>query len=551
MNFWRITTCRLRHYHHVNKLNLINENESNYYMKKALVLLVLFSIMFHKNNAQVNHLPLLQMSSPKKQISITLYAVDSFALYKEYSYSDYGESKILFNGKYYYRNDTLFFSAKNNIFKIKKETDEIYSVIGKIYTQTDTVCTGDKFFTRVYYPNGQVKQSGGWTNDGLREGVWIYYDSSGFEIRKRAFKNGVLINDNYEWGKTRQKITRVNAPVKQPLLELSSSKRPIYLALYKDSFTLSQYSSCDELIEQKIFFSGKTYYTGDTLILKARNNYVFSVFSLLRFGEPESKDTVFLKERNNITFKFKKENHETYSLITPIYTNNDTLRYNDKFYVDRTYYPNGERKILGGMWFNGLKRDIWSYYDSTGTAGRKYPIRKRLYKFGLLEDDDYKWNWEAEASTKPLVKMSSLRAGLELRLYTDTFTLSKASYFDDDGMPTKRVVLFGGEYNYLNDTLILKTGNRIIKLKKEADEIYSLLTPLYIGSDSLNVNDKFLTNIIYHPNGKIKILGGWLNDVKDDIWLWYYYDSTGNLTRKKAFKNGALINDNYKWDWEK
>jgi hypothetical protein len=100
-----------------------------------------------------------------------------------------------------YCNDILFLLSKNNIIlKLKKETDEIYSLISPIHTPTDTLYMGDKFFAwTIRYPNGQTKQSGGWNMNGQKDGAWMYYDSTGNEIRKRSFKNGILMDDNFKW----------------------------------------------------------------------------------------------------------------------------------------------------------------------------------------------------------------------------------------------------------------------------------------------------------------------------------------------------------------
>lgn len=43
--------------------------------------------------------------------------------------------------------------------------------------------------TIVYFPNGQVHQKGWYKND-LRDSLWFYYDESGKEVDRHAFRNG-------------------------------------------------------------------------------------------------------------------------------------------------------------------------------------------------------------------------------------------------------------------------------------------------------------------------------------------------------------------------
>lgn len=43
--------------------------------------------------------------------------------------------------------------------------------------------------TMVYYPNGKLQYSGWFKND-LKDSLWFFYDQSGKEIDKHAFRNG-------------------------------------------------------------------------------------------------------------------------------------------------------------------------------------------------------------------------------------------------------------------------------------------------------------------------------------------------------------------------
>jgi hypothetical protein len=116
----------------------------------------------------------------------------------------------------------------------------------------------------------------------------------------------------------------------------------------------------------------------------------------------------------------------------------------------------------------------------------------------------------------------------------------------DNGVTT---LLLDGPCYEMHDTLMLKTGNTAIKLEKETDEIFSLITPVYTNRDTLEADEKFLATILYYPNGKNKQSGTWDKDNRKD-YIWYYSDSTGTTIRKRLFRHGVLIDDNFKWDWE-
>jgi hypothetical protein len=139
---------------------------------------------------------------------MTLTLSDTFDLSTGRSYGHLSDKKTLFGGKYYYSHDTLFLLAKNNILKLKKENEEVYSVITPIYTPTDTLSTGYKFFAEmIAYPNRQVKEIGerNENTNATKEGVWAYYDSTGKLIKYQLFRDGVLIdNDFHEWGETKE-----------------------------------------------------------------------------------------------------------------------------------------------------------------------------------------------------------------------------------------------------------------------------------------------------------------------------------------------------------
>jgi hypothetical protein len=139
--------------------------------------------------------------------------------------------------------------------------------------------------------------------------------------------------------------------------------------------------------------------------------------------------------------------------------------------------------------------------------------------------------------------MSPLKRYVTLNLYVDSFTVSRF-IMERGGSFSRTVLMFSGVYHEVHDTLVLKTGNNVIKFKKETPEIYTLTTPLYIKQDTLNVNDKFFVTAFYYPNGEYKQTGSWNKNGKKD-GVWRYYDNTGNVIRKRLFKDGALIDDDY------
>jgi hypothetical protein len=161
-------------------------------MKKIFIYVFTLSVL----NARAQFkLPKIDLASPATDCVLFLYSADSFALHKQYHTFDIIDYKLLYSGKYYYSHDTLFLATQDKVFTLKKETFEIYTPI-----YLDTLNSSQKFFAwTIRYPNGQTKQNGSWNQNSEKNGLWQYYDSSGAEIRKRVFKNGVLMDDNYKW----------------------------------------------------------------------------------------------------------------------------------------------------------------------------------------------------------------------------------------------------------------------------------------------------------------------------------------------------------------
>jgi hypothetical protein len=131
----------------------------------------------------------IDLFSPTTKLALRLYR-GSFGLFKR------TEKKNICHGKYYFSNDTLFLVTQDNkLFKLKEETFEIYNPIN-----LDTLKSGQKFLAwNIRFPNGKTKQTGGWTKENTKSGVWQYYDSSGLIINKKLFEKGVLVDDNFKF----------------------------------------------------------------------------------------------------------------------------------------------------------------------------------------------------------------------------------------------------------------------------------------------------------------------------------------------------------------
>jgi hypothetical protein len=69
----------------------------------------------------------------------------------------------------------------------------------------ESVEPGQKFLAwSTYYNNGVIKQNGGWTLDGEKQGVWQYHDSSSGRVTyKNAYEHGIILvlNFKFTWEK--------------------------------------------------------------------------------------------------------------------------------------------------------------------------------------------------------------------------------------------------------------------------------------------------------------------------------------------------------------
>lgn len=142
-----------------------------------------------------SELPGIELFSPQTNLSLKLYH-DSFELSSlSFSY-DVIRDRSLFKGKYRLLKDTLFlFAGQDKVFRLKKVTFEIYEPIN-----LDTLNSSQRFLAwTIRYSNGQTKQTGGWTKQNAKQGVWQYFDSTGILINKKLFREGELLIDNFKF----------------------------------------------------------------------------------------------------------------------------------------------------------------------------------------------------------------------------------------------------------------------------------------------------------------------------------------------------------------
>ncbi len=136
----------------------------------------------------------MELFSPNSNVSLNLrdgnYTLSVLTFYGDQIFSDEYQA-----GSYSMLSDTLVLVSSNNkISKLLKETFEIYNPI-----DVDSTNFGQKFLAwSIYYENGQVKQSGGWTSNHQKDGVWAYFDSTGKVINRKIFGKGKLVNDDFK-----------------------------------------------------------------------------------------------------------------------------------------------------------------------------------------------------------------------------------------------------------------------------------------------------------------------------------------------------------------
>lgn len=126
---------------------------------------------------------------PLKDISLDLTSPNNFALAINESHGDMMVSEFYALGQFEFRNDTitLIDSLTNKIFTLLRINEETLKTL-----QCEQVPFGENFLCWTkFYPNGEVKFSGGWEY-GKKEGDWTYIDESGKETYV-FYENGAAV----------------------------------------------------------------------------------------------------------------------------------------------------------------------------------------------------------------------------------------------------------------------------------------------------------------------------------------------------------------------
>lgn len=136
----------------------------------------------------------IEMFSPKSNLSLDLKN-GKFVLDKNEFVSDQIFSTEITTGSYLIKNDILTLSGVNDkTYTLKIETEEILQPIN-----FDTVNQSHKFLAwTTYQTNGQIKQSGDWTENNEKEGVWTFYDEKGNIKNLNLYDKGKIVNDNFK-----------------------------------------------------------------------------------------------------------------------------------------------------------------------------------------------------------------------------------------------------------------------------------------------------------------------------------------------------------------
>jgi hypothetical protein len=129
---------------------------------------------------------------PMKDISLDLTPPNNFELaIDEFYGDDMIISKPYAFGQFEFRNDTITLtdSLTQKRFTFLRINEEILKAL-----KCEHVSFGTNFLCWTkFYPNGQVKFTGGWEND-KKEGGWRYFDASGKETNVFCEKGRVISN---------------------------------------------------------------------------------------------------------------------------------------------------------------------------------------------------------------------------------------------------------------------------------------------------------------------------------------------------------------------
>lgn len=164
-------------------------------MKFLLFLTAFFSfIACRQQYIKTKEFPkMIEMFSPKSNLSLDLKN-DNFILDKNEFSSDQIFTTEITTGAYFINADILTLKGENGkTYTLKIETEEILQPI-----YFDTLKQTHKFLAwTTFHLNGQVKQTGGWTENNEKDGVWSYYDESGIIKNKKLFDKGKVVNNNF------------------------------------------------------------------------------------------------------------------------------------------------------------------------------------------------------------------------------------------------------------------------------------------------------------------------------------------------------------------
>jgi hypothetical protein len=169
-------------------------------MKKQYLFLCLFlCIQVHGQNARVSNpgYRYAELFSPQSQMSLSLDS-NRFQLAKCHFSGDLGLRILTDTGRFSFAGDTLVLhsTTHHKIFELIERSNEVYDPIA-----VDSVAANQLFLAwTLRYANEVTKQTGGWTMDGRKQGVWRYYDSSGGKaLPMREYDKGVLKDSNFKW----------------------------------------------------------------------------------------------------------------------------------------------------------------------------------------------------------------------------------------------------------------------------------------------------------------------------------------------------------------
>ncbi|MCS3531602.1 hypothetical protein [Chryseobacterium sp. JUb7] len=170
---------------------------------------------------------------------------------------------------------------------------------------------------------------------------------------KTLFNTTILIIPLFFWfGCTRQ---MQKSPFPK-FAEYFSPKSKLSLTIKNQNFELERMEFSGDQVFSTPITNGTCYVDGNILILNGNNKKKYVL-------EIESEEILTPKKLENTTDE-------------------------EKFLAWTIYYDNGDDKQNGGWNDNNTKEGVWSYFDKKGNRTQK------LYKNGILKDENYKFEWE-------------------------------------------------------------------------------------------------------------------------------------------------------------